>query len=164
MKVDISDILITNGASKEVKLKEAPEERKITDGCFLDGDLSFVGTLTNENDVFLMEGTLEISYISECYRCLKPLKNNMKLKISESFVHGDSPEQSDMYVFEGKTIDLSKVIYDNIILNLPMKQLCSENCRGLCSICGANLNEKQCGCDSEKIDTRLEGLKKFFES
>lgn len=164
MKVDISDILVTNGTSKEVKLREAPEERKLTEECFLDGDLLFTGTLTNQNGVFLLDGTLEISYSSECFRCLKPLKDAMKLKIMESFVNSDSSDQSDMYVFDGKTIDLSKAIYDNIILNLPMKQLCSEDCRGLCSICGANLNETLCGCDSEKTDARLEGLNKFFES
>ncbi len=164
MKVDISDILITNGASKELDLKEAPVERKLTEECFLNGDLSFCGTLTNQNDVLLLEGTLETSYSSECFRCLKPLKNTMKLKIIESFVSSDNAEQSDMYVFEGKTIDLSKAIYDNIILNLPMKQLCSEECKGFCSICGANLNEVQCGCSSKETDARLEGLNKFFES
>jgi len=87
----------------------------------------------------------------------------LRLRVKENFSSSTDAEQNDMYPSEGKKLDISRALNDNIILNLPMKHLCSEQCRGLCSKCGANLNEVQCGCSDDSIDPRMEGLSKFFE-
>ena len=59
------------------------------------------------------------------------------------------------------TADLSDDIRQNIMLNLPMKLLCDKSCKGLCSNCGSNLNEKQCDCKNSTDDPRWEALKKL---
>lgn len=59
------------------------------------------------------------------------------------------------------TADLSDEIRQNIIVNLPMKLLCGDSCKGLCSNCGTNLNEKQCDCKQSIEDPRWEALKKL---
>jgi uncharacterized protein len=164
MKVDVSDIMRINGASMEVDFEEAPSEREPAEGYRLEGTLSFKGTLTNTNGILQLDGRLKGAYSSECYRCLREVKKDINLKINENFINsGEAERTEDMYPFEGKVLELGKALKDNIILNLPMKQLCSKDCKGLCSRCGANLNETQCGCCENEIDPRMEGLGKYFE-
>ncbi len=163
MKVDISDILRIDGTSLKLEFHEEPPERKPAEGFELTGDLEFAGTLTNTDGILHLDGRLKANYSSACYRCLSTVSKTLDLKIREDFISSADVGQSDMYPFEGKVLDISKALNDNIILYLPMKQLCSEKCRGLCSKCGANLNEVQCGCVGDDIDPRMEGLNKFFE-
>lgn len=148
----------------ELDFEEAPTEREPAEGCLLDGDITFSGTLTNTNGILQLDGHLNTAYSSECYRCLCAVRKVMELKIKESFINSADAEQSNMYPFEGKVLDISKALNDNIILNLPMKQLCSNDCKGLCIKCGANLNEVQCGCSEDDTDPRMEGLNKYFDN
>lgn len=148
----------------ELDFEEVPSETELAEGCLLDGKLSFVGTLTNTNGILQLDGRLKAVYSSECYRCLVTVSKVLELKIKESFISSAEAELADMYPFEGKVLDISKALNDNIILNLPMKQLCSNDCKGLCSKCGANLNEAGCSCSKDDIDPRMEGLNKYFDN
>ena len=163
MKVDVSDIISVNGASTKLDFQEAPPEREPVKGYTLGEDLSFAGTLTNVDGILHLDGRLKVAYDGVCYRCLGPVKGMLDLKINENFITGDDAEQNDMYKYKGYVLDISKALGDNIILNLPMKLLCSADCKGLCDKCGKNLNEGRCGCTEESIDLRLEGLVKYFE-
>ncbi|MEN6313655.1 MAG: DUF177 domain-containing protein [Clostridiaceae bacterium] len=163
MKVNISDILRVNGASIELDFVEAPPVNEPAEGYLLDGELSFSGRLTNVNGIIQLKGVLKAVYKSECYRCLKTVKKALELEIDESFTGNADTEESGMYCFEGKVLDIGKAFNDNIILNLPMKILCSDDCKGLCMKCGTNLNEVQCGCSKDDIEPRLEDLNKYFD-
>ncbi len=163
MKVDVSDIIRVNGASMQVGFEEEPSEKTLVGGCVIDDKVKFLGTLTNELGSLHLEGRLQLKYSYDCYRCLGLASKDLDIRVSESFISSDDAEQANMYPFEEKTLDTDKALRDSIILNLPMKNLCSEECKGLCEKCGANLNEMQCGCVDDMIDPRLEGLKKFFE-
>jgi len=163
MKVDVSDILLINGASRKFSFVGEPPVRVPSDGCAIDGDISVTGTVTNNKGILHLDASLEAVCKSECYRCLKEVRSTLRLKIEEDFVNRADAEQTDMYPFEGKVLDIGKAVNDNIILNLPMKHLCSDQCKGLCSKCGVNLNEVQCDCVDDTIDPRLEGLNNFFK-
>lgn len=67
------------------------------------------------------------------------------------------------YEYSGTIIDFTDALRDNILLSLPIIVLCEQSCKGLCEICGNNLNEKDCGCVKENIDIRMEKLKDFFK-
>lgn len=163
MKVDISDIITINGACLKIDWTGGPPEREPVEGCTIEGDVIFSGTLTNNSGILHLDGWLEAAYKSACYRCLGEVRGALRLRIKEDFSGSADSERNDMYLFEGKKLDISRALNDNIILNLPMKHLCSEQCRGLCSSCGANLNEVRCGCSGDSIDPRMEGLRSFFE-
>ena len=64
--------------------------------------------------------------------------------------------------YEGDAIDGHRLLAEQILLALPMKLLCDEDCRGLCPVCGADLNHTRCGCETE-IDSRLAPLKAIRE-
>ena len=61
----------------------------------------------------------------------------------------------------GETVDLEAIIREQIILMVPLKPLCQEDCRGLCPICGANFNRETCSCQVEKSDSPFAQLAKL---
>jgi uncharacterized protein len=68
-------------------------------------------------------------------------------------------DDADEELFDGKVINLQPILREQVLLSLPMNAVCKEDCRGLCTQCGQNLNEKQCGCDTSFVDPRLAALK-----
>jgi uncharacterized protein len=68
-------------------------------------------------------------------------------------------EEADREWFDGRKIDLDPILQEQVLLALPMSLVCRESCRGLCPVCGENLNEKQCGCEREVVDPRWMALK-----
>jgi len=68
-------------------------------------------------------------------------------------------EDLEEYFYEGESIDLSEVLREQVLLSLPMYPRCQETCRGLCPVCGVNLNEQSCSCEREEIDPRWVALR-----
>jgi len=122
----------------------------------LDAPLRVRAKVSKAVDKFLVQGTIRGGIRVRCDRCLEPYHRDL-----ESLFHvylvapgkgadGEEIEllDEDMEVdfIKGDTIDLSDIIREQIYLSLPMKSICKESCRGLCSVCGANLNESSCLC------------------
>ncbi|HCW51444.1 MAG TPA: hypothetical protein DGR79_05190 [Clostridiales bacterium] len=74
---------------------------------------------------------------------------------------GEVPEEPLPFV--GQVIDLTAPAWGALVLELPMKPVCSERCRGLCPVCGTDLNRESCTCRVEEVDPRLSPLKKLLE-
>lgn len=171
------DDIPEQGLPIDVKVRAAYFNRGALDGT-LSQDVLIQGTLSKwEPDVFL-SGKITAQWSGKCSRCLEPVKNQVKTDISVKFApQSDSPEagsdtelsESDIdveYYTENK-IDLSQPIYDQIMLSVPLVNLCDENCLGLCSQCGTSLNKGPCVCGgSAPVDPRLavlQTLKKKLE-
>lgn len=106
-------------------------------------------------------GELEL----QCSRCLKEYKMPIRTRFEiiyhpveelnkEELVELKKDEMDVDFYREG-IIETEDIIRDQILLNIPMKPLCSENCKGLCPICGTDLNEYECGCKRKEIDPRF---------
>ncbi len=70
-----------------------------------------------------------------------------------------APDEAEEDTYSGKVIDLDPIVREQILLALPGYPVCNEGCKGLCSVCGANLNDRDCGCDRHVPDPRWAGLK-----
>jgi uncharacterized protein len=68
---------------------------------------------------------------------------------------------ADEETYSGKVIDLDPVVREQLLLSIPAYPVCRESCKGLCPVCGANLNDGDCGCDRRTPDPRWAGLEKF---
>lgn len=122
------------------------------------------GTYLFAEDTYFVNGTLQTSYRAICGRCLESFTVPLKLSFTEEFVRKPNEEKPDQYVFEGDTIDLTDMVNDLVVLNIPIRHICREDCRGLCPICGANLNTTACSCSADGdggVETRhpFEALK-----
>ena len=84
---------------------------------------------------------------------LMPVRENIRDKVELR------TEDLDFGFYQGEVVDLSPLVYEQIMLQIPMRVLCSEACRGLCPQCGANLNTGDCDCPKERGDERFAVLK-----
>ncbi len=78
-------------------------------------------------------------------------------QVSGSF----EPQDAEEEVYTGKLIDLDPILREQVLLALPPYPVCRDDCKGLCPVCGTNLNERECGCDRKPKDPRWAGLEKF---
>ena len=121
----------------------SPGESDVPEG----GLVSFDGQLESIPKGVVASGSVRSPWVGECRRCARPLDGELELHVSERFLEGAAPDD-EAYPIEGDLADLGPMIRDAIILELPLAPLCSEDCRGLCTSCGADLNEGPCGCEA----------------
>lgn len=125
-------------------------------------------------DQVKVEGNLEADLELTCCRCLRffdqSLKKDFRLEYwPDPAVTREGEEVAlnyqDLVVgfYRSDQLDLKAVVYEQIVLEISMKPICSESCKGLCDQCGANLNESECSCESQPIDPRLAVLSKIKE-
>ena len=98
------------------------------------------------NDRISLTGEVSARADTRCSRCLDPVSFPMTAQLDAVYDRQPDPEDPDLYSFEASTIELTDAVRDALLLNMPMRVLCSEDCRGLCSRCGANLNQGPCTC------------------
>ncbi len=103
-----------------------------------------------------------------CDRCLEPfdylLKENVKIMLSTDSQFQDEEDDNIGYISESENeVDLTDPIHETLLLALPQKRLCQENCQGLCPQCGKNLNQESCQCQEQKIDPRWEKLRNLLK-
>lgn len=109
-------------------------------------------TAKYSNGKVFLSGSLRTRVVQACSRCLQSFSSSLK-----SFF------QEEAEVGEKTVLNLAELVRELVILELPLKPLCHELCRGLCPNCGINLNEKQCDCRLEQVDHRMSVLKKLLE-
>jgi uncharacterized protein len=136
-------------------------------------DITVNGSLNRIGDDVYLKGTVMTSVVASCSRCLDTLSYPVDSDLKSHFVPSDNPSISkrdvelhasdiDTEVYENQQIDLTQSIRDSILLAVPVICLCKENCKGICSQCGKNLNQGLCKCEIDSFtDPRLERLKIF---
>lgn len=116
---------------------------------------------TNTGDAILVQGTARAEAVTQCARCLEEVSYDMEGDIEGYFVIGaeeeaEAPEdlEGDEFDFlpENRKIDLVPLVVAALLLEVPLVPLCADDCKGLCSQCGANLNEGDCGCAKQQPD------------
>ena len=118
------------------------------------------GGVANRADVVSVSATADFKYHTQCDRCLKPIVIEGSVPVDHILVPELSGEESGEYIVcSNQTLDLDELAVSNIILSLPMKHLCSDDCKGLCPECGRNLNEGPCGCGEKYVNPAFESLK-----
>lgn len=130
--------------------------------------INVIGDIYKVEGSDYLSGRVHFKYIENCARCLKEFTQEVSAVLSGKLIEKSQAEDfddenEDAIYYEGSSIDLKDLIINTIILSIPMKALCSEDCKGLCSKCGKNLNEGNCDCVIEDVDPRLAKLKEFFK-
>lgn len=156
-----------------------PGERLRPEGAdeFPVGPVKVRGTLTPSGHEYIFYGTVSGSITAPCDRCLEDTQQAFTSDVTWTFVHGapehhgpsgeddlDELDDATVVPFDGQTIDLLPTVWEEVMLAVPAKVLCKEDCAGLCPKCGANLNRERCGCvvaaEDERFSSKgLAGLK-----
>lgn len=139
------------------------------------GPVECRGRLTAVEDGILIEGDLRYEQTMACDRCLEPtalpaherfqLLAVAALEEPEAVLERElEKDELDVVGIEGEEIDTDPLVVEQVRLNVPMKPLCSEQCKGLCPRCGSNLNEGPCHCRGAEVDPRWAALAELRDS
>ncbi|HKB87325.1 MAG TPA: DUF177 domain-containing protein [Ignavibacteriaceae bacterium] len=124
-----------------------------------EGNVEVEIELKKTHNQIILDSSVSVSIVFECDRCNGTFKKLLGTGYKMVYLQGMEPveSQSDNIVYipsVADVIDISDDVRDFSILAVPMKKLCSEECKGLCSRCGKNLNEGNCSCGKDETDVR----------
>lgn len=99
-----------------------------------------------------------------CSRCLKPVAYSVNAVLDFTLVESIykdefNAEETEVIFFHDTQIDLTPIVQETVVLNLPLRTFCKEDCQGICSGCGVDKNYEACKCETDPIDPRWEKLK-----
>jgi uncharacterized protein len=129
-------------------------------------------TLTKHGTKIILDGSARFSLVLECARCFANFTLDREERMTACYLSANtsygereklSREDFLAEYYEDDIVDARPLLHDIISLSKPMKPLCSEACKGLCPLCGQNLNRVQCTCKKEETDPRWEPLKKLMK-
>ena len=115
--------------------------------------------LESIHEGILATGEVVTTATALCSRCLEPLELKVEVDFQELFAY--SLEQEDDFLIQDEKINLEQAITDVVVLSLPFKPVCSEDCLGLCSECGLNLSQDPNHVHEASIDSRWSELESF---
>lgn len=104
---------------------------------------------------------------AQCDRCLEPVTVEQSLDFDREVFEPDSEfeyDEDEQLYLKGFDLDTDELIDDELIMGLPMKVLCKDDCKGLCPKCGSNRNKGECGCDTFVPDPRMAAIQDIFNA
>lgn len=130
--------------------------------AFLQGEIECIRT---DYGLFA-QGEIATQVEVQCVRCLASIPYPLTIQLADRFAYNpcalDQALAPAFPILNKGTIDLAPALREHMLLSLPLHPLCRPDCRGLCSQCGADLNEGPCGCSQEETDPRLAMLKELL--
>jgi len=112
------------------------------------------------------EAALTLSMV--CARCLEPVRVSFNLVIDQEVDMKQTGEDriadlDEQFYIKGYNLDVDQLVGNELTLNLPMRVLCSEDCKGICNRCGTNLNRGTCDCAGKSLDPRMSVIQDIFK-
>ena len=165
MVLDVSQLIQNDGAVKKLDF-----DITLPELSFNGQDIAFSGPFALSGEIKNISGNLyldldaNVSFTTQCARCLDSVSVQHSFHISEIFSKTEQVDSEDeVTVLTSGNIDLVEVTELAFIGSLPINYLCSEDCKGFCPSCGINLNCESCSCADDNIDPRLAVLKQFIK-
>ena len=158
MLIDISEIVSCEN-------KEITKEVRIEQEAFV-SKLGEFPIANRENKRLLIFGETDVTVSIPCGRCLAEVPTDIHIVIDKDLLMNgqelsdEEMEETDYLI--GLNLDIDKLIYGEILVNWPVKVLCREDCKGICKVCGMNLNEGNCDCQRTELDPRMAAIQDIF--
>jgi uncharacterized protein len=165
--MEIHLLPILNYEGKRLDINETlTVENRFGDAFQILEPITVTGQMVNIGGSLELDAKGEAKLRLVCDRCLDEFEQVVPFVIQERFKKADSTSEAesnpDIVILEGDTIDLDELVYDALVMHLPSKVLCAEDCKGLCLHCGQNLNQGDCKCDNRPTDPRFDILDKLL--
>ncbi|MBR1930551.1 MAG: DUF177 domain-containing protein [Lachnospiraceae bacterium] len=169
MLINLSDVLTSEG---KVETAVVPLEMTSFDsrlGSFLIQESSPVNfTFTNIGvDEARVEGNVKLTFQAACDRCLTFVPVILELEFERVVTSPGKATEDDEDTpdyMEGYQLNVDTFVYNEILINWPVKILCKDDCKGVCPVCGQNRNVKECGCDTFVPDPRMAVIGDIFNA
>ena len=166
--IDISTIVksINKETDEVVELSLSAFESRLGDYPILEKSPITLHIANQENKRLLIQGDVDLRVSIPCSRCLEDVPTDIHfsidkdIKLEDSVVHDEDVEDNDYLI--GFNLDIDRLIYGEILVNWPMKVLCRDDCKGICKVCGMNLNKGECNCQRTELDPRMAAIQDVF--
>jgi len=145
MKFDLKQVFNIVEDSKDLDHQITADQLSDIRGLDLATPISIKGRVYNRAGVVYLEYTASFTLDHTCDRCLKDFQREYQLSFDHIVVPSLSGDNDDYIVADGECIEMNDIAVTDILLQLPVKILCKEDCKGLCMVCGCDLN--QCTCE-----------------
>ena len=121
------------------------------------------GQIENKAGIVTLTANAELVYEAPCDRCAKDVKREFNFPVEHTLVVALESGENDAFLeVPNMRLNLDELVEEDVNLALPTKYLCNDECKGLCPMCGRNLNEGQCDCKAP-VDPRMEALLKLLD-
>ena len=169
IEIDIDSIDPENGFALQL---EKPFSYFFNEGDGVNGvgNVKMDLAVTKAGDDIFVSGPAEATVKLQCSRCLAEYEMELAPSIEAPFfphsaesTEGDEVDDGEVNYHDGEKLDLFPLLHDHLLLAVPLKPLCKEDCKGLCPKCGADLNAGPCGCKPNEPDARFAALRKLKE-
>ncbi len=156
LQIDVSNLAAKPGATRELSTSGPVEGLRAGLGWVDDGDPVHVRlTLRSDHDGIAVAGEAWGRLHLSCSRCLVEYEQGFELELDEKYFFEPSlAEQKEGYEVRDQVIDLEPMLRDAIVLSIPMRPVHAEDCKGLCPVCGADLNVSDCQHGEQAVDAR----------
>ena len=156
-----------------IKLVESADSIGITDELTCLEPIEVDITVARTGEQFHLKGRATVLVEMECSRCLTRFKEwlhadfEVLVSLTPWGLRDRVPRWNEEFVFlppEAQEVDISRLVREIILLSVPMKPLCREDCKGLCPECGQDLNRGECGCSRRSVDPRWAMLRELLDN
>lgn len=162
MKINIVSVINCDGAKLDI-------EKEVCVGSFefagneysFEKPVKVTGEIKNIGSALKIALKVEGEYTSYCDRCGCDVSATIEGEAEENITGENVEIDSEMFTLNGHTLDISGAVESLVYSSLPMRNLCSDDCKGLCSKCGTDLNKSECNCDTTRYDPRFAIFRKL---
>lgn len=170
MLINLTDVFTSEGKVKKVSLPYENESFSYGGSVYSiakqsEIDLTFTNIGTGS---LLVEGVFSLTLMMPCDRCLQNVEVPLTVEFSHKVIspekEKDTVEEEEQSFMSGYELDVDVLINNEILINMPVKVLCGDDCKGICPVCGKNRNEGDCGCDTFVPDPRMAAIKDIFNA
>ncbi len=120
------------------------------------------GSVFNKTGIVNLQADAKFDYSTSCAKCNRPLLRHAKVPVRHILLtHAENEDNDEFIILDGMRLEINDLVSEDIYLALPSRFLCKEDCKGLCSMCGQDLNTGDCSC-SKPTDSRWDSLKDLF--
>ena len=159
MVVDLRRVFVEDDFTLPVEYSFDMSDVEVS-GCFpLTKPVCFCGTFSNKASMVECKAQIVYRYEAPCDRCGAMTAREHTVSLQKTVVTSLESEKSEGFLLTpDRELDLDEFIFTEVVVDLPTKHLCREDCKGICVKCGKNLNEGDCDCPKREIDPRLSAL------
>ncbi|MGN0106566.1 MAG: YceD family protein [Hominilimicola sp.] len=161
MTIDVSTILKEIGGRIDIDGNVMLSDTDFLGEMYhFDDPVRIKGHISNNGKSLILNAECTGHMTTQCARCMKDIDVPVKFEIDENLAQddGESSYDDEVILFDDVKIDIDDIAANNFLMNVEGKYLCSEDCKGLCPQCGADLNEGDCGCGQDNVDPRWAAL------
>ena len=171
MLINLSDVLSERHTMVDETVQVGMDEIRLKAGRYPIGQKEPVHvTVTHVKDKELeIHVETKLSVVIPCDRCLADVEREFVLDFSRmvdlAASEGELKEGFDESdCIDGYNLDVDKMLYSEMLIGWPTKVLCKEDCKGICNVCGQNLNEGTCDCEDTGLDPRMSVVRDLFKN